>query len=171
MEKNVKLTGRVWVIPQPDVDTDMIFHNRHLAITEIKQMAPFTFGNLKGWEDFPQKSKPGDIIITGHNFGCGSSRQQAVDCFSALGIKAIIGESFGAIYFRNAVNSGMPIINAPGILKCGIKSGDEITIDLQKSTIICPKKNISCQAQPFSSVQMDIYQAGDLFAYGKNLIN
>ncbi len=169
MEKAIKFTGRVWVAPTPDVDTDMIFHNSHLAITEIEKMGQHTFGNLPGWEDFPKKAKPGDILITGHNFGCGSSRQQAVDCFAALGIKAIIGESFGAIYFRNAVNSGMPIINASGILKSGIESGDEITVDLEKSTIECPKKGIIQQGQLFSQVQMDIYQAGDLFAYGKTL--
>jgi len=168
LEKATRFTGRVWVVPAPDVDTDMIFHNRHLAITEIEKMGQYAFGNLPGWQDFPQKVQPGDILITGHNFGCGSSRQQAVDCFTALGIRAIIGESYGAIYFRNAVNCGMPIIIASGILKSGIESGDEITVDLQKSTIECPRKGIIHRGQLFSQVQMDIYQAGDMFAYGKS---
>jgi len=167
MSKPTKFTGKAWVVDVPDVDTDMIFHNSHLAITEIEKMGPHTFGNLPGWEDFPQKAKPGDILITGHNFGCGSSRQQAVDCFAALGISAIAGESFGAIYFRNAVNSGMPIVTAPGLLSCGIETGDEIIVDLEKSIIECPAKFIVYQTQPFSQVQIDVYQAGDLFAYGK----
>jgi len=159
------------VVDVPDVDTDMIFHNRHLAITEKEKMAPHTFGNLPGWEDFPGKAQPGDILIVGHNFGCGSSRQQAVDCFSALGVTAIVGESFGAIYFRNAVNSGMPIIVTDNITKSGIANGDTIEVDLEKSIISCPEKNITIQANTFSKVQMDIYQAGDLFTYGKSLAN
>lgn len=159
------------MVDVPDVDTDMIFHNRHLAITEKEKMAPHTFGNLPGWEDFPGKAQPGDILIVGHNFGCGSSRQQAVDCFSALGVTAIVGESFGAIYFRNAVNSGMPIIVTDNITKSGIANGDTIEVDLEKSIISCPEKNITIQANTFSKVQMDIYQAGDLFTYGKSLAN
>ncbi|NQS97867.1 MAG: 3-isopropylmalate dehydratase [candidate division Zixibacteria bacterium] len=171
MTKQTKFSGRAWVVDVPDVDTDMIFHNRHLAITEKEKMAPHTFGNLPGWEDFPGKAQPGDILIVGHNFGCGSSRQQAVDCFSALGVTAIVGESFGAIYFRNAVNSGMPIIVTDNITKSGIANGDTIEVDLEKSIISCPEKNITIQANTFSKVQMDIYQAGDLFTYGKSLAN
>lgn len=153
----------------PDIDTDMIFHNRHLALTEKAEMAQYAFGNLKGWEDFPDKVLPGDILMVGHNFGCGSSRQQAVDCFATLGISAIVGESFGAIYFRNAVNSGMPILTSPGITKSGIANEDEVEINLETSTLICPAKNITLSLEPFAGVQMDIYQAGDLFAYGKSL--
>jgi 3-isopropylmalate/(R)-2-methylmalate dehydratase small subunit len=167
MSKPTKLSGRIWVVNIPDIDTDMIFHNRHLAITDKIQMAQFSFGNLKGWEDFPKKVKPGEILIVGHNFGCGSSRQQAVDCFSALGITAIMGDSFGAIYFRNAVNSGMPILTVPNITKSGLENGDTVEIDLAKSSIVCPAKQLTLKANPFSQVQMDIYQAGDLFTYGK----
>lgn len=169
MTKLTKFTGRAWVVDVPDVDTDMIFHNSHLHITEKEKMAPLTFGNLEGWKDFPQKVQAGDILIVGHNFGCGSSRQQAVDCFEALGISAIVGDSFGAIYFRNAVNSGMPILMAENITKSGIENGDEIEVDLQNSTIKCPAKNIEIKGKTFSQVQMDIYKAGDLFTYGKSL--
>ena len=167
MKKPTIFKGRVWVVNVPDVDTDMIFHNRHLAITDIDKMGQHTFGNLKGWEDFPEKAKPGDILITGHNFGCGSSRQQAVDCFAALGVCAIAGDSYGAIYFRNAVNSGMPILVASGITNSGLENGDIVEIDLEKSTIYCQEKDIKVEAEPFAGVQMDIYQAGNLFAYGK----
>ncbi len=157
------------MVKTPDVDTDMIFHNSHLHITERDKMGPLTFGNLEGWKDFPKKVKSGDILITGHNFGCGSSRQQAVDCFAALGVSAIAGESFGAIYLRNVINSGIPILTADNILQSGIESGDEVILDLDKSTLQCPAKGIVIQCKPFSQVQMDIYQAGDLFAYGKKM--
>ena len=169
-KKPMKLKGRVWVIrgadgkPIHDVDTDMIFHNAHLAITDINEMGKHAFGNLKGWEDFPEKAKPGDIIIVGENFGAGSSRQQAVDCFIALGIGGIVAESFGAIYKRNAINTGFPILECPGIMDAGIANGHEVEIDLASSRIkdITAGKEIS-GLKPFSKVQMDIYQAGSLF--------
>ena len=106
-EKPTVVEGRVWIIPKDDIDTDMIFHNRYLTITDIKEMGQYTFDNLKGFEDFAKKAKPGDIVITNKNFGAGSSRQQAVDCFLSLGISCILAESYGAIYERNAINAAM----------------------------------------------------------------
>jgi len=111
----LKVEGRAWVIKKDNIDTDMIFHNRYLSITDIKEMGQYTFDNLKGYEDFAKNVKKGDIVVVGKNFGCGSSRQQAVDCFKALGINVIIAESFGAIYERNAINNAMPIITAENI--------------------------------------------------------
>jgi 3-isopropylmalate/(R)-2-methylmalate dehydratase small subunit len=98
-----------------DIDTDMIFHNRYLHITDLAQMGQYALDNLKGWEDFAQKAQAGDILVAGKNFGAGSSRQQAVDCFRALGIGCIVAESYGAIYKRNAINSGFPIVVLPGL--------------------------------------------------------
>jgi 3-isopropylmalate/(R)-2-methylmalate dehydratase small subunit len=168
--KKTVLEGRVHVIvdsdgkPIDNIDTDMIFHNAHLAITEIGEMGRHAFGNLEGWEDFPGKAKAGDILVVGGNFGAGSSRQQAVDCFRALGITAVVGESFGAIYLRNAINSGMPILSVPGIMDTGIASGDTIRLDLEKSIVTAERKDLSLPApRPFSKVQLDIYRAGSLF--------
>ena len=115
------LRGRVWVLAGADgrliedIDTDQIFHNAHLHITEISQMGAFALGNLEGWKDFPEKARPGDILIAGRNFGAGSSRQQAVDCFVALGVAAIAAPSYSAIYFRNAVNTGFPVLRSGGL--------------------------------------------------------
>ncbi len=173
--KPTTITGRLWVLTDPDghlyddIDTDMIFHNRYLHITDISQMGQYALDNLAGWEDFAQKARPGDIIMAGRNFGAGSSRQQAVDCFRALGIAAIVAASFGAIYKRNAINSGLPIVTMPGLtaLADRFHSGDEVTIDF--ATGLITLGDATFQAQPFSQVQMDIYQAGDLFAYGQTL--
>jgi len=153
-----------------DIDTDMIFHNRYLHITDVAQMGQYALDNLKGWEDFAQKSNPGDIIMAGKNFGAGSSRQQAVDCFRALGIGAIIAASFGAIYKRNAINSGLPILAFPDLLghKDAFASYDKLTVNFATGRLVL-KDERAFQAEPFSQVQMDIYQAGDLFAYGKTL--
>ncbi|HHJ09472.1 MAG TPA: homoaconitate hydratase family protein, partial [Bacteroidetes bacterium] len=94
----IVLEGRVWVIERDNIDTDMIFHNRYLTVTDIKEMGQYALDNLEGYEHFPKEARPGDIIITGKNFGAGSSRQQAVDCFKSLGVQAILARSFGAIY-------------------------------------------------------------------------
>ncbi|MBN2790002.1 MAG: 3-isopropylmalate dehydratase [Candidatus Delongbacteria bacterium] len=151
----------------PDVDTDMIFHNRYLTITDINEMGKYSFDNLEGYERFAEDDHNNEILIIGENFGSGSSRQQAVDCFRANGIQLIIGKSFGAIYERNAINSGMPILWA-GEEAEKIKMGDDLEIDLEKG-IITVNATTVLQATPFSQVQMDIYQAGDLFKYGKSV--
>ncbi len=174
--KDTRITGRLWVLTNPqgelydDVDTDMIFHNRYLHITEVEQMGQYALDNLKGWEDFARKARPGDIVLAGRNFGSGSSRQQAVDCFRALGIAAIVAESFGAIYKRNAINSGLPIVTFPGLTQQAhlFKTGDELTVDLASGELVLNGTQ-TFQAEPFSQVQMDIYQAGDMFAYARSL--
>ncbi|MBE3138169.1 MAG: 3-isopropylmalate dehydratase large subunit [Thermoplasmata archaeon] len=153
--------GRMWVIQKDNIDTDMIYHNRHLAITNISEMGPYTFGNLKGYEQFAKEAKKGDIIVVGKNFGCGSSRQQAVDCFKALGISVIVAESFGAIYERNAINSGMPILTAEGITK-KIHGQDIVSIDFTTGMIKDKTQGKTYQAKPFSEAQKEIYLRGGL---------
>ncbi|MFC2121457.1 aconitase/3-isopropylmalate dehydratase large subunit family protein, partial [Bacteroidota bacterium] len=106
--KPLVVEGKVWYIKEDNIDTDMIFHNRYLAITDINEMGQYTFDNLKGYENFAKKAEQGDIVLTNKNFGSGSSRQQAVDCFKSLGIQCVIAESFGAIYERNAINAAFP---------------------------------------------------------------
>ncbi len=100
-------------------------------------------------------------MVTGKNFGAGSSRQQAVDCFESLGVSAVIAESFGAIYERNAINAGFPIV-AADLISQGLKNGEEIEVDLNSQTITLPG---GPKAKGyFSEVQMDIYKRGGLLA-------
>jgi len=159
-----KVTGRVWRIPVDNIDTDMIFHNRHLAITAREEMGQHTFGNLAGYERFAKEAKPGDIIVTGKNFGAGSSRQQAVDCFLALGTSVIVAESFGAIYERNAINVGMPILCAPAL--DAVQDGDEVNVDFRTGVLQVPSRGVAVQGQPFSDVQLRIYERGGLLVAG-----
>ena len=157
--KPTHIRGRVWVVHQDNLDTDMIYHNRHLTVTDINVMGQHTFGNLEGWEDFPQKVKSGDIVvISGENFGCGSSRQQAVDCFKSLGVSLIISKSFGAIYERNAINSGFPILTASDIDKLELRNGDEIDVDLSTGKTIKLSTREEILGFPFSQIQLKIYQ-------------
>ncbi len=147
------------MVAKDNIDTDMIFHNRYLTITNIAEMGQYTFDNLEGWEDFAKKAQPGDIVITGKNFGAGSSRQQAVDCFESLGVTVVIAESFGAIYERNAINKGFPIVTAD-LGSEGLADGEEIEVDLRRQTVTLPSgKEVPVG---FSDVQMDIYRKGGL---------
>lgn len=169
--------GRIWTLVDAagrlieDIDTDQIFHNAHLHITDPAQMGPLALGNLEGWKDFPQKARPGDIVVAGRNFGAGSSRQQAVDCFIALGIAAIVAPSFSAIYFRNAVNSALPVVRASGLeraVEAGIlRSGDELEIDLVGGAGRVVGRDVTLSIEPMASVPLEIFRAGGLFAYGR----
>jgi 3-isopropylmalate/(R)-2-methylmalate dehydratase small subunit len=169
--------GRLWLLLDrdgkliEDIDTDQIFHNAFLHLTEISEMGRYALGNLEGWKDFAAKAKTGDIIATGRNFGAGSSRQQAVDCFIALGIGLILAPSFASIYFRNAVNSGLPVLRIPelGALADAkrLVTGDEVEIDFLSGRGLNLSKDNSFAVDPMSAVQRDIYRAGGLFAYGR----
>ncbi len=161
-QKPVEVTGRVWIIKEDNIDTDMIYHNRYLAITDIKEMGQYTFDNLKGYEDFAKKAKAGDIVITGKNFGAGSSRQQAVDCFKSLGIQAILAESFGAIYERNAINAAFPILKYKNLDELELQDGDTIKVNFKTGEVTNLKNGKTAKIEKFSDVQMDIYQRGGL---------
>jgi 3-isopropylmalate dehydratase small subunit len=160
----VEFTGKVRLIPIDDIDTDMIFHNRYLTITDINEMGQYTFDNLEGFENFAKEAQPGDIVITGKNFGAGSSRQQAVDCFKSLKIPVILAESYGAIYERNAINAALPILtyDADELTKLELQEGDEITVNLETSQITNKRNQKSAKFNPFSPVQMEIYRRGGL---------
>ena len=170
--KEYTFEGRVWTITWkdneliPDVDTDQIFHNAYLHITEIEEMGKYTFDNLEGWQDFSSKVRPGDMVIAGSNFGSGSSRQQAVDCFKALGVKVIIAVSFGAIYKRNAINSGFPILILKDaeniIMEKKIENLDRVKVDLLAGELTNLKTGEKFPLTPFSKVQQDIYASGSL---------
>jgi len=173
------LEGRVWVLRDgdghviDDIDTDMIFHNAHLAVTRLEEMGQYALGNLAGYEDFPSRVGSGDLILAGHNFGAGSSRQQAVDCFVALGVTLLMAESFGAIYKRNAINAGFPIMAAEDLTELRdpdggplVRSGDRLRVDLASGKVVHLESGTEHHARPMSGVQLDIYHAGSLFAFG-----
>ena len=161
--KDTEVQGNVWVIKEDDIDTDMIFHNRYLQITDPAEMGQYIFDNLAGYEDFAKKAQPGDIVIVGKNFGAGSSRQQAVDGFKTLGVQAIIAESFGAIYERNAINAAFPILTYDSMDRIKIENGDEISINFETGNIKNLSKSLSSKIDPFSEVQLEIYKNDGLF--------
>lgn len=145
-----------------DIDTDQIFHNRFLTITDQVEMGRHAFSNLAGWQDYPQKAVPNDILVCGANFGAGSSRQQAVGCFQALGVIAIVARSFASIYFRNAVNAGLPVVLAPDLSNNAISDGDELVLDIKKGEIHNLTTKMTITTIPASDVQLEILNAGGL---------
>ena len=177
-EKNAVHRGRIWVIADnkgnliENIDTDQIFHNAFLHVTELSQMGQYALGNLEGWKDFSKKASSGDVLVVGRNFGAGSSRQQAVDCLISLKIGLILAPSFGAIYFRNALNSGFPVLKCSAleelVRKKKLETGDEIEVNFLKGEGLSLSKDFSFRAEPMSSVQHDIFKAGNLFNYGKS---
>ena len=170
-------SGKTWILLDrkgkliENIDTDQIFHNAFLHVTDISQMGQHALGNLKDWEDFPQKVRPGDILVAGRNFGAGSSRQQAVDCFVSLKVGLILAPSFGAIYFRNAVNSGFPVLKCPELDEIMaqqiLETGDEIKVNARSGECVNISKETLFSVEPMSAVQYDIHKAGSLFSFGK----
>ncbi len=119
-----EFTGKVWLLGN-DIDTDIIIPTEYLALPSVQEMAPYAFSPLRG--DLADSIRPGDILVAGANFGCGSSREQAPEVIKALGVAAILADSFARIFFRNAVNNGLPVLECPG-LAAAVAEGDEVTV-------------------------------------------
>jgi homoaconitate hydratase family protein/3-isopropylmalate dehydratase small subunit len=162
-EKPKVVEGRVWYIPMDDIDTDMIYHNQYLSITDMNEMGKYTFNKLSGYENFARVAKPGDIVVVHRNFGSGGSRHQAVDCFKTLGIQAIVAVSYDAIYERNAINAAFPIVTCKHISRLHLVDGNDIRVNFETGEIQNLTKEISVLGERFSEVQLEIYQNGGLF--------
>ncbi len=129
-----KITGRVWKYGD-DVNTDVIFPGKYTySITDPKEMAPHALEDLDS--GFAAAVRPGDIIVAGKNWGCGSSREQAVICLKEAGVAAIVARSFARIYFRNAINQALPIVTCDAV--DGVENGAEITIDFTAGVVTTP---------------------------------
>ena len=133
-----RFSGRVWVLGE-DVDTDVIYPGKYLPILDPPEMAKHALEGLDA--GFPDKLQPGDIIVAGAGFGCGSSREQAATCLKTAGVAAVVATSFARIFFRNAVNQGLPLVQAD--LSQTLHDGDMITIDFAASSISAGSLNIS----------------------------
>jgi 3-isopropylmalate/(R)-2-methylmalate dehydratase small subunit len=125
-------TGRIWKFGD-NIDTDAIIPARYLNTSDPRELAKHCMEDAD--QDFIKKMKPGDIIIGGNNFGCGSSREHAPIAIKAAGISCIVAKSFARIFYRNAFNMGLPIFESRELFDT-IKEGEEITIDSTKGIII-----------------------------------
>ena len=157
-----KIIGRVWKYDD-DVNTDVIFPGKYTySIFDRKEMAEHALEDLD--PDFIKKVQPGDIIVAGKNWGCGSSREQAVICLKEAGVGAIVARSFARIYFRNCINEGLPIATCDAV--DSVEAGDEITIDFKAGTVHTPGKEYACP--PLAPSVMEILDAGGLVPHVKS---
>lgn len=152
-----------------DIDTDQIFHQSLLTIHDPEKIKPHIFGNLDGYRDFGKEDNAGKILIVGNNFGKGSTRQQAVTGFLAHRIKAIIGSSFGPIYYSNAVNSGLLLVEVPEIANFSIEENDELEIDVAQSLLTNKTQGTNIKCEKIPAPVLDIMKAGGLMSLGEKI--
>jgi 3-isopropylmalate/(R)-2-methylmalate dehydratase small subunit len=165
MSKEFVFKGRAWLVGD-DIDTDMIYHGSYLPLTDPVEMAKHALEYLPGMEDFTEKVQPGDILVAGENFGCGSSREHAVITLQYNDVSAVLSESFSRIFYRNAVNLGYPILEVPGITEA-VETGDELEVDANTGRIRNLTKGTEIQGTPLSGLEKEIMIAGGLFDYLK----
>ena len=147
-----------------DIDTDVIIPARYLNTSIAEELAKHCMEDLDA--GFVAAVKPGDILVAEENFGCGSSREHAPIAIKAAGISVVIAKSFARIFYRNAINTGLPIMEAPEAVD-GIRSGDEVTVDAETGTITNVTSGATWQAQPFPPFIRDIIEGGGLVEAAK----
>ena len=145
-----------------NVDTDVIIPARYLNATEGAELAKHCMEDID--KDFVKNVKPGDIIVANKNFGCGSSTEHAPLAIKCAGVSCVIAETFARIFYRNAINIGMPIIECPEAAKA-IEAGDEVEIDFDSGVITNKTKNQTYQGQAFPPFMQKIIAAGGLVNY------
>lgn len=142
-----------------NVDTDQIYPGRYLELTDFQEVAAHAMEGVD--PHFRHEFQPGDIIVAATNFGCGSSREHAAIALKAMGVGAIIASSFGRIFYRNAINLGLPLLLCPDIHR-SVDKGDFLEIDFATGRILNATKGHTLQAQPLSSYVLKILEAGGI---------
>ena len=123
-----QFTGKVWVLGD-DIDTDIIIPTEYLALKSVQDMTPYAFSPLR--PELAAQIQPGDMIVAGKNFGCGSSREQAPEIIKSLGVRCVIAKSFARIFFRNSINNGLLLIENDALQEV-VKEGDTITVKVNQ---------------------------------------
>jgi 3-isopropylmalate dehydratase small subunit len=161
-----KVKGRVWKFGD-NINTDEIIPARYLNTTDINELAKHCMEDAD--PEFMRKCKPGDIIVAGKNFGCGSSREHAPLAIKGAKISTVIAESFARIFFRNAINIGLPILQIPNI-HSKVDEGDILEIDFVSGIVKNLTKNETYQAMPFPKFMQEIILANGLLNYVVNKV-
>lgn len=162
-----KLKGKVWKYKN-NIDTDVIIPARYLNTSDPKELAEHCMEDID--ETFAKNVQQGDIIVAGENFGCGSSREHAPISIKASGISAIIAETFARIFFRNAINIGLPILECPEAAK-EINANDELEINIETGEITNLSQNKSYKAKPYPESLRTIINAGGLISYTQQKVS
>jgi len=142
-----------------DVDTDQIIASQYLLYPSVAEMAPHCFESLD--ENFATAVQAGDFVVARDNFGCGSSREQAPAVLKALGVRAVFANGFARIFFRNAINIGLPVIVCENLIE-RVKPGEELSLDLENGTVTVGGQNYRCTKLP--QKMQEILDRGGLIA-------
>ena len=157
------LRGRAWTFGR-DIDTDLIIPARFLNMKTAEELAQHVMEDAD--PTFASKVRPGDIVVAQENFGCGSSREHAPLALKGAGVSVVIAKSFARIFYRNAFNTGLPILVAPEAVD-GIRQGDELTVDLSSGEICNLTTGVKFKAQPLPPFMQELVAAGGLLPYLK----
>ena len=150
--------GHVFKYPD-NVDTDVIIPARYLNTQDAKELASHCMEDID--KSFVAKVQPGDVMVGGWNFGCGSSREHAPLCIKTSGISVVIAKSFARIFYRNSINIGLPILECPAAADA-IQAGDVVSVDFDTGVITDETQGCSFQAEPFPPFIQEIIAAGGL---------
>jgi 3-isopropylmalate/(R)-2-methylmalate dehydratase small subunit len=154
----MQVRGRVWKFGD-DVDTDVIIPARYLTTSDPDELAAHVMEDID--PDFTSKVQEGDIIVAGKNFGCGSSREHAPIAIKAAGVKAVVAESFARIFYRNAINIGLALVEAPEASQ-ETETGDILEIDTDEGGVLNLRTGESYDSRPFPAYVQQIIDAGGL---------
>ena len=157
----MKVSGKTYKYGD-NVDTDVIIPARYLNTPDAKELAKHCMEDID--TSFASTVKPGEIMIAGKNFGCGSSREHAPLAIKTCGVACVIAATFARIFYRNALNIGLPILECPEAAKA-IKAGDKVSVDFDTGVITDETTGKSFQGEPFPPFMQELIAAGGLAAY------
>jgi 3-isopropylmalate/(R)-2-methylmalate dehydratase small subunit len=161
------MKGKAWKFGD-DIDTDLIVPGRYLVLRDEKDLAACA---MEGCDpEFAKNVKPGDIMVGGRNFGCGSSREHAPIAIKGAGISAVVAESFARIFYRNSINIGLPLIEVKGISK-HVSEGDELEIDMEKGILKNLTTDEEFKIKGLPEFMVEILDEGGLIPYLKDHID
>ncbi len=155
------IEGRAWKLGD-NVDTDQLVPGRYLSLTDPQELASHCLEDMI--PRFHELVRPGDVVVAGENFGCGSSREHAPAAMKALGISCLLATSYARIFFRNCINLGLPALTSPESIS-GIQDGDEVRIDVKTGEIENLTHPFRCSAPPLAPFLIEIIEAGGLTTY------
>ena len=158
-----KIKGKAWTFGD-DVNTDLIVPGKYLELVDPYEMAKHAMEGVD--PEFPNKASKGDFVIGGTNFGCGSSREHAALALRYLDLGAVIVESFARIFYRNAINVGIPALECPGITKA-VKEGDTLEVDLASGVILNERTGEKLNFTPVPPFMVKVLNEGGLVPYLK----
>ena len=155
-----RFSGKAWVFGD-NIDTDQITPGKYLTMITAEELGKVVLAGAPGREDFAKKVQKGDVLVAGRNFGCGSSREHAPLAIKGAGMPVVLAESFARIFYRNAINVGLPILEVAGI-HSKVHEGDVLDVDLTSGRIHNQTRDETYEAVPLSDKAMSILRAGGL---------